>query len=106
MRLFLHETLVIRNLTTHIQELDQQLTKEFVAFNRISECIEKENEQMRDLLLEPIFRMKALKKVRSQQQFDLARSLGTQEQIDRLFKARSDAISEIVTRQHELAKVR
>jgi hypothetical protein len=34
-----------------------------------------------------------------------ARSI-TQEQIDKLFEARSDAISDIVWRQHELAKVR
>jgi hypothetical protein len=64
------------------------------------------NTQIRDLLLEPMFRTKRLEKVRSQQAFDLARSLGTQEQIGRLFEARSDAISDLVRRQHELAKVR
>jgi hypothetical protein len=106
MRLFLYETLVIRNLTKRIQELDRQLTREFVAFNRISESIEKENNHIRDLLLEPTFRTKRLEKVRSQQAFDLARSFGTQEEIGRLLQARSDAISDIVWRQHELGKVR
>jgi hypothetical protein len=106
MRLFLYETSVIRDLTKRIQELDRILDREFVSFNRISESIEKVNTQIRDLLLEPMFRTKRLEKVRSQQAFDLARSLGTQEQIGRLFEARSDAISDLVRRQHELAKVR
>ena len=106
MTLFLHETSVIRNLTKHIQELDRQLAREFVVFNRISESIETENNQIRDLLLEPMFRAKRLEKVRSQQQSDLARSFGTQEEIGTLFEARSDAISDIVRRQHELGKVR
>jgi hypothetical protein len=106
MRLFLHETSVIRNLTKRIQELDRKLTREFVSFNRIGESIEKGNVQIRDLLLEPMFRAKRLEKIRSQQHFDLARSFETQEQIGRLFEARSDAISDIVRRQHGLAKVR
>jgi hypothetical protein len=106
MRLFLYETSVIRDLTKLIQELDGKLTREFASFNRLSESIEKENNQIRDLLLEPMFRMKRLKKIRSQQDADLARSFGTQEEIGRLFEARSDAISDIVGRQHELAKVR
>jgi hypothetical protein len=106
MRLFLHETSVISDLTKRIQELDRQLTREFISFNRISESIEKENNQIRDQLLEPIVRTRRLEKVRSQQRFDLACSFGTQEQIAGLFEARSDAISDIVRRQHELAKVR
>ena len=36
MRLFLHETSVIRNLTKRIQELDQQLTREFASFNQLA----------------------------------------------------------------------
>jgi uncharacterized protein YaaN involved in tellurite resistance len=106
MRLFLRETSVIRDLTARIQELDRELAREFVSFNRISESIEKENTQIRDLLLEPMFRAKQLEKVRCEQAFDLARSLGTEEQIGSLLQARSDAISDIVWRQHELAKVR
>ena len=106
MTLFLQDTLAIRNLTKRIQEFDRKLAREFVSFNQISESIEKENTQILDLLLEPIVRTKRLEKVRSQQQVDLARSFGTKEQIDRLFEARSDAISDIVRRQHELAKVR
>ena len=62
MRLFLHETLAIRNLTKRIQELDRKLAREFVSFNRISESIEKENNQILDLLLEPIFGRNGLKK--------------------------------------------
>jgi len=106
MTVFLQDTLAIRNLTKRIQELDRQLTREFASFNRTGESIERENDQISDLLLEPIVRTKRLEKLRSQQAFDLARSLGTQEQIGRLFEDRSDAISEIVRRQHELAKVR
>jgi hypothetical protein len=106
MRLFLYETSVIRDLTERIQEFDRKLEREFVSFNRISESIEKENTQIRDLLLEPMFRTKRLEKIRSQQDADLGRSFGTQEEIGRLFEARSDAISDIVWRQHELAKVR
>jgi hypothetical protein len=106
MKLFLYETAVIRNLTESIQELDRQLQREFAAFNRISESIAKENTQIRDLLLEPIFRKKILEKVRSQQRFDLARSFETQEEIGRLFEARSDVISDVIQRQHGLAKVR
>ena len=64
MRLFLHETLAIRNLTTRIQEVDRQLAQEFGRFNRISESIEKENNQILDLLLEPIVRVKRLEKDR------------------------------------------
>ena len=60
MTLFLHETLAIRNLTKRIQELDRKLAREFVSFNRISESIEKENNQILDLLLEPVFRSKQL----------------------------------------------
>src|SRR5216684_288298 len=104
MRLLLHDTLIIRNLTKRLQELDRQLTREFVSFNRISESIEGENNQIRDMLLEPIVWTKRLEKVRSQQRLDLARSFETQERIGRLFEARSDAISDIVRRQHELAK--
>jgi hypothetical protein len=33
MQLFLQETLAIRNLTTHIHELDQKLAKKFVSFS-------------------------------------------------------------------------
>jgi hypothetical protein len=104
-RLFLHETLAIRNLTRRIQDLDRKLTREFVSFNRISETIEKENNQILDLLLEPIVRAKRLEKARSQQQRDIARSFETEEQIGRLLEARSDAISDIARQQHELGKV-
>jgi hypothetical protein len=106
MKLFLYETSVIRDLTKRIQELDGKLQREFAAFNRISESIERENDQVRDLLLEPMFRTKRLAKVRPQQDDDLARSFGTQEEIGSLLQARSDAISDIVRRQHGLAKVR
>jgi hypothetical protein len=41
MRIFLHDTLAIRNLTTRIQELDRKLAREFASFNRISESIGK-----------------------------------------------------------------
>ena len=51
MTLFLHEIVAIRNLTTRIQEVDRQLAQEFGRFNRISESIEKENNQILDLLL-------------------------------------------------------
>jgi hypothetical protein len=40
MRLFLQETVDIRNLTKRIQELDQRLAREFVSFTRISKSIE------------------------------------------------------------------
>ena len=106
MELFLHQTSVIRDFTKRIQELDRQLSREFASFNRITESIEKDNNQIRDLLLEPIFSTKRFEKVRSQQQSDLARSLGTQEQIGRPFEARSDAISDLVRRQHDLGKAR
>jgi hypothetical protein len=106
MTLFLHETLAIRNLTTRIQEVDRQLAQEFGRFNRISESIEKENKQILDLLLEPIVRTKRLEKVRSRQQRDIARSFATEEQIGRLLEARSDAISDVARRQHELGRVR
>ena len=59
MELFLYETSVIRDLTKRIQELDQQLKREFAFFNRISESLEKENNHISDLLLEPIFFEKA-----------------------------------------------
>ena len=98
--------LAIRNLTKRIQELDRKLAREFVSFNRISESIEKENNQILDLLLEPIFRSKQLAKARLQQQRDIARSFGTEEQIGRLLEARSDAISDVARQQHELGKVR
>jgi hypothetical protein len=106
MRLFLHETSVIRDLTKLIQELDRKLEREFVSFNQIGESIEKGNVQIRDLLLESMFRTKRLAKVRSQQRFDLARSFSTQEEIGRLFEARSDTISDLVRRQHDLGRVR
>jgi hypothetical protein len=106
MRLFLHDTLVIRNLTKRIHELDQKLAQAFVSFNRIRESLEKENNQILDLLLEPIVRPKRLERARSQQQRDIARSFETEEQISRLLEARSDAVSDIARRQHELGKVR
>jgi hypothetical protein len=106
MTLFLHETLGIRNLTKRIQELDGKLAQEFAAFSRISESIEKENNQILDLLLEPIFRPKQLEKARLHQQRDIARSFGTEERIDRLLEARSDAISDVARQQHELGKAR
>ena len=105
-RLFLHDTLAIRNLTKLIQELDRKLAREFVSFNRINEFIEKENNQILDLLLEPVFRVKRLQKARSQQQRDIARAFGAEEQINRLLEARSDAISDVARQQHELGKVR
>jgi hypothetical protein len=103
---FLHETLIIRNLAKRIHELDRKLTREFVSFNRISESIEKEGNQILELLLEPVFRLKQLAKARSQQQRDIARSFGTEERIGRLLEARSDALSDIARQQHELGKVR
>ena len=106
MRIFLHDTLAIRNLTNRIQELDRKLAREFVSFNRISESIEKENVHMLDLLLEPIVRVKRLERSRSQQQRDIARSFETEEQIGRLLEARSDAISDIAWRQDGLGKLR
>ena len=106
MKIFLHDTLAIRNLTNRIQELDRKLAREFALFSRISESIENENNQILELLLEPIFRPKRLEKVWSQQQHDVARSFVTEEQIGRLLEARSDAISDIARQQHELGKVR
>jgi hypothetical protein len=106
MTLFRQDTLAIRNLTKRIQELDRRLKREFVSFNRSGDSIEKGNEQIRDLLLEPTVRTKRLQKVRCRQRFDLARSFEIKEQIGRLFEARSDAISDIVRRQHGLGKVR
>jgi hypothetical protein len=106
MRLFLHDTQAIRNLTQRIQQLDNQLARAFVSFNRISESIEKENNLILDLLLEPIVRTIQLEKARSQQQRDIARSFETEEKIARLLEARSDAISDVARQQHELGKVR
>ena len=106
MTLFLYDTLAIRNLTRRIQDLDQKLARAFVSFNGISESIEKKNNQILDLLLEPIVRVKRLEKVRSKQQRDIARSFGIEEQIRRLLEARSDAISDIARQQHELGRVR
>jgi hypothetical protein len=106
MRLFLHDSLAIRNLTTRIHELDQKLAREFVSFNRTSETIEKENNQILDLLLEPIVRVKGLEKAQSQQQRDIARSFETEEKISRLLEARSDAISDVARQQHALGRVR
>jgi hypothetical protein len=105
-RLFLYETLAIRNLTKRIQELDQKLAREFVSFNLASESIEKRNRQIGDLLLEPIVRVKRLQKARSQQQRDIVRSFETEEKINRLLEARSDSISDVARQQHELGKVR
>ncbi len=82
-------------LTTRIQKVDRQLAQEFGRFNRISESIEKENKQICELLLKPIFRPKRLEKARSQQQRDVARSFETEEQIGRLLEGRSDAISNL-----------
>jgi hypothetical protein len=106
MTLFLHDTLTIRNLTKRIQALDRKLAREFVCFNRISECIEKENNQILDLLLEPVVRSKRLQKARSQQQRDIARCFETEERIGRLLEARSDAVSDTARQQHALGKVR
>src|SRR3984893_1808582 len=91
MKLFLYDTLTIRNLTKLIEDLDRKLAREFASFNRISESIEKKNGQILDLLLEPIFRLKRLEKARSRQQRDLARSFGIEEQIGRLLEARSES---------------
>ena len=106
MRIFLHDALSIRNLTNRIQELDRKLAREFALFSRISESIENENNNILELLLEPIFRAKRLEKARLQQQRDIARSFETEEQIRRLLEARSEAISDIARQQHELGKVR
>ena len=106
MRLFLHDTLVLRNLTKRIQELDKKLAQEFGRFNRIRESLEKGNTQIGDLLLEPILRSERLEKARSQQQRDIARSFETEEQIGRLLEARSDALSDVAWKQHALGKVR
>jgi hypothetical protein len=56
MRLFLHDTLAIRSLTKRSHELDQKLAQAFVSFNRINESIEKANNRILDLLLEPTVR--------------------------------------------------
>jgi hypothetical protein len=106
MRIFLHDTLAIRNLTNRIQELDRKLAREFALFSRISESIENENNQILELLLEPIFRPKRLEKARLQQQRDIARSFETEEQIRRLLETRSDAISDLAWQQQALGKVR
>ena len=106
MRIFLHDTLAIRNLAKRIEEIDGKLAREFALFTRISETIEKENNQILDLLLEPVFRPNRLEKARLQQQRDRARSFETEEQISRLLEARSDAISDIARQQHELGRVR
>jgi hypothetical protein len=106
MRLFLHDTLAIRNLTKRIHELDRKLAREFASFTRISEAIENENNQILDLLLEPIVRPNRFEKAQSQQQRDIARSFETEERIGRLLEARSDAISDLARQQHELGKVR
>jgi hypothetical protein len=102
----LHDTLVIRNLTKRIHELDRKLAEAFVSFNRLSESIEKENNQILDLLLEPVFRAKRLEKAQSQQQRERARSFESEEKINRLLEARSDAISDVTRQQDALGKVR
>ena len=104
MKLFLHDTLAIRNLTKRIHELDRKLAREFVSFNRTSVSIEKESYQIVELLLEPVFRLEQFEKARLH--CDLAHSFTTEEQISRLLEARSDAISDIARQQHELGKVR
>ena len=96
----------MRNLTKRIQDLDQKLAREFVSFNRISKSLEKENNQILDLLLEPVFRSKQLAKALLQQQRDIARCFETEEKINRLLEARSDAISDVVRQQHEMGRVR
>jgi hypothetical protein len=106
MTLFLHEIVAIHNLRQHIHELDRKLAQEFVSFNRISDSIEKENNQILDLLLEPVFRSKQLAKARLQQQRDIARSFETEERIARLLEARSDAISDVTRQQDALGRVR
>jgi hypothetical protein len=106
MRIFLHDTLAIRNLTNRIQEIDRKLAREFALFSRISESIENENNQILELLLAPIVRPKRLEKAQSQHQRDVARSFETEEQVRRLLEARSDAISDIVRQQDALGKVR
>jgi hypothetical protein len=70
----------------------------------MSESIEKNNNQICDLLFEPIVSAKRLERARSKQQRDIARSFETEEQIGRLLE--SDPISDIARRQHELGKVR
>jgi hypothetical protein len=79
---------------------------EFVSFNRISESIEKENNQILGLLLEPSFQPKRLDKARLQQQRDIALSFETEEQISKLLEARSEAMSDIARQQHALGRVR
>jgi hypothetical protein len=106
MKLFLYDTLTIRNLTKRIQELDRKLAREFVLLNRISESLEKRTNQILSLLLEPVFRSKQLEKARLQQQRDIARSFESEERIGRLLEARSDAISDVARQQHELGRVR
>jgi hypothetical protein len=106
MTLFLYETSAIRNLTTRIQKVDRKLAREFVSFNRTSVSIEKESDQILELLLGPVFRLEQFEKTRLQQQCDLAHSFATEEQISRLLEARSDAISDLAWQQHALGKVR
>jgi hypothetical protein len=86
------------------QILIRNWQEKFASFNRMSESIEKNNNQICDLLFEPIVSAKRLERARSKQQRDIARSFETEEQIGRLLE--SDPISDIARRQHELGKVR
>ena len=106
MRLFLYDTLAIRNLTKRIQELDQKLAREFVSFNRISESSKRKITKYSIYCLSPSFGRNSLKKPDLQQQRDIARSFETEEQINRLLEARSDAISDLARQQHEMGRVR
>ena len=102
----MHETLTVRNLTKRIQELDQKLAQEFVSFNLTSVSIEKESNQILELLLEPVFRSNKLEKARLQQQRERARSFESEEKINSLLEARSDAISDVARQQDALGRVR
>jgi hypothetical protein len=90
----------------HLQDINRQIDEEFAGLGRLSRGIEDDIMQLRYLLLKPTIRSKKIANVDSQFQFDCVNYGETEQMLEQLLQARSEAICNLVNLKYKLAKIR
>jgi archaellum component FlaC len=91
-----------RKLMNSIHKLDLMLQEEFTSFNNLANAMNRNNEQIDDLMRTVDHTSERLNDLRSQQQFDLVCSGETEQRIGEILQGRSDVLNELFGIQYEM----
>jgi hypothetical protein len=94
-RIAQHASTLLR-VQKRFRALSRQIEKEFAGLGRLSQGIEHDIEQIRDLLLEPTIRSKRIVHLAGQLLFDSIQYGETQQALEALLRARSEEIQDLV----------